>query len=122
MAVRAGASYSVVISGIWVLVAGDDLWSHPVGCAYECVSPSNRPVQLSAYAKINYGTKSKKEWSTINKEEEEESLRGAATINTSARLCQLQASLGGGTGKDCPAPRSSNLKVEAQEPGAVQKC
>lgn len=44
---------SVVISGIWILVAGDDLRSHPVWCAYECISPSNRPVQLSAYTKIN---------------------------------------------------------------------
>lgn len=60
----AEASYSVVVSGVWVLIAGDDLRSHPVGCAYERISPSNRPVQLSAYTKINYGPKSRKKWST----------------------------------------------------------
>lgn len=66
---RAGATYPVVISSIWVLIAGNDLRSHPVGCAYKCISPANRPVQLSAHTKINWGTKSKEKWSTINKEE-----------------------------------------------------
>lgn len=64
-----GASYSVVVCGVWVLITGDDLRSHPVGCAYERISPSNRPVQLSAYTKINYGTKSKKKRNTIYKED-----------------------------------------------------
>lgn len=72
-------SYSVVVSGIWILVAGDDLRSHPVWCAYECISPSNRPVQLSAYTKINYGREVRKSGAQVNREEKE-SLLGAATV------------------------------------------
>lgn len=51
---QAGASYSVIIGGIWVLITGDDLRSHPVGRAYERISPADRPVKLSAHTKIHW--------------------------------------------------------------------
>lgn len=54
-----GASYSVVIGGIWVLVTGDDLRSHPVGGAYERVSPPHSPVQLSAHSEIDWKRRKK---------------------------------------------------------------
>lgn len=47
------ATYSVIIGGVWVLITGDDLRSHPVGGAYERISPSNGPVQLSTHTKIH---------------------------------------------------------------------
>lgn len=52
---RAGASYSVIIGGVWILVTGDDLRSHPVGGAYERISPPNSPVELSAHPEIDWG-------------------------------------------------------------------
>jgi hypothetical protein len=58
---RIDASYSVVIGGVRVLITGDDLRSHPIRGAYECVSPSNCPVQLSTNTKINYERKRKEE-------------------------------------------------------------
>lgn len=46
-------SYSVVVRGVWVLVTGDDLRSHPVRGPDEGVPPPDRPIQLSANAKVN---------------------------------------------------------------------
>lgn len=56
---KAGASYSVIVGGIWVLITSDNLRSHPVGGAYEGVSPPNRPVELSTHTKIDCGRKRK---------------------------------------------------------------
>lgn len=60
-AAQAGASYSVIIGGIWVLITGDDLRSHPVGRAYERVSPADGPVKLSAHTKIHWEGEGRRE-------------------------------------------------------------
>lgn len=42
-----------VISGVRVLVTGDDLRSHPVRCPDEGVPAAHRAIQLSAHSKVN---------------------------------------------------------------------
>lgn len=45
--------YPVVICGLGVLVTGDDLRSHPIGCTDEGVPSTDRLVKLGRYAKIH---------------------------------------------------------------------
>ena len=45
--------YPVVVCGVWVLVAGDDLWCHPVWGADEGVPPAHGAVQLCTHAKVH---------------------------------------------------------------------
>lgn len=44
---------AVVVRRIGILIAGYNLWSHPVWCANECVPATDRLVQLSADSKVN---------------------------------------------------------------------
>lgn len=50
-------SYSVVVGGVWILVTGDDLWSHPIGSTNESVPSTNCLVQLSRDSKVNWSMK-----------------------------------------------------------------
>lgn len=45
--------HPVVVGGVWVLVAGDDLGGHPVRRPDEGVPSPHRPVQLGADAKVH---------------------------------------------------------------------
>lgn len=45
--------HPVVVGGVWVLVAGDDLGGHPVRRPDEGVPSPNSPIQLSADAKVH---------------------------------------------------------------------
>lgn len=45
--------HPVVVGGVRVLIAGDDLWGHPVRRPDEGVPPAHRPIQLSADAKVH---------------------------------------------------------------------
>ncbi len=47
--------YPVVVRGVWVLVAGDDLRSHPVRCPDEGVPAAHGSIQLSADAEVHCG-------------------------------------------------------------------
>lgn len=47
-------SYPVVVGGVWVFIAGNDLRCHPVRCANEGVPTPHCPVQLGAHPKINW--------------------------------------------------------------------
>ena len=49
------APYPVVVGGVGVLVAGDDLGRHPVRRADEGVPAAHRAVQLGAHAEVHWG-------------------------------------------------------------------
>lgn len=48
-----GGSYSVIVRGVWVLVASDDLRCHPIRGPDEGVPPPHCPVELGAHAKVH---------------------------------------------------------------------
>lgn len=45
--------YPVVISGLWVFITGNDLWSHPIWSTDEGVPPADGLVQLSRHTKVH---------------------------------------------------------------------
>ncbi len=47
------SKYLEVICGVWVLITGYDLWSHPIWSANKSVPPTNGTVQLCTHTKIN---------------------------------------------------------------------
>lgn len=53
VSVESGWSYPEVVGRVWVLIAGNNLRSHPVGSPNEGVPAANSPVQLSTHSKIN---------------------------------------------------------------------
>lgn len=54
---RTVLKYPVVICGLGVLVAGDDLRSHPIGSTNEGVPSTDGLVQLSRHSKVNWNIK-----------------------------------------------------------------
>lgn len=46
--------YPVIIGGVGVLVTGNNLWCHPVGCTDEGVPAAHCPVQLGTHSEIHW--------------------------------------------------------------------
>lgn len=46
--------YPVIVGGVGVLVTGNNLWCHPVGCTDEGVPAAHCPVQLGTHSEIHW--------------------------------------------------------------------
>ena len=42
-----------IIRGIWVFIAGDNFWCHPVGCSDEGIPPAHCSIKLGTDSKVH---------------------------------------------------------------------